>query len=176
MTAAWHLEHPERSQHPCASGWAASLAWHSSSLGGWAASNAVERPPHSQPSEPVLSTARGTSHRHLVLSAAAASAASNPATQAAPRCASTGQPGSLYDCPPLQGSKSFFSEIISSISNIKFSRDGRYILSRDYMNLKLWDINMEAAPVAVYPVHEQLRARVSHGPCRAHQAGQRACL
>ena len=35
MTAAWHLEHPERSQHPCASGWAASLAWHSSSLGGW---------------------------------------------------------------------------------------------------------------------------------------------
>ena len=62
----------------------------------------------------------------------------------------------------MQGSKSFFSEIISSISNIKFSRDGRYILSRDYMNLKLWDINMEAAPVAVYPVHEQLRARVSH--------------
>lgn len=66
----------------------------------------------------------------------------------------------LFEEPADAGSKSFFSEIISSISNIKFSRDGRYILSRDYMNLKLWDINMEAAPVAVYPVHEQLRARL----------------
>lgn len=34
--------------------------------------------------------------------------------------------------------RSFFSEIISSIADIKFSRDGRYILSRDYMCLKLW--------------------------------------
>jgi len=39
-------------------------------------------------------------------------------------------------------SKSFFAEIISSISDIKFSKDGRYILARDYMTLKIWDINM----------------------------------
>ena len=60
----------------------------------------------------------------------------------------------------LQGPRSFFSEIISSINDIKFSRDGRYILSRDYMTLKLWDIHMENAPVAVYPVHEVLRGKV----------------
>jgi hypothetical protein len=35
------------------------------------------------------------------------------------------------------GSRSFFTEIIASISDIKFSKDGRHILSRDYMTLKV---------------------------------------
>ena len=35
------------------------------------------------------------------------------------------------------GSRSFFTEIIASISDIKFGKDGRYILSRDYMTLKV---------------------------------------
>lgn len=61
----------------------------------------------------------------------------------------------------LQGSKSFFSEIISSVADMKWSSDGRYILARDYMNLKLWDLNMESAPVATYSVHEHLRAKAS---------------
>lgn len=59
-----------------------------------------------------------------------------------------------------QANKSFFSEIIASISDITFSRDGRYILSRDYMTLKLWDINKESSPVATFQVHEHLRARL----------------
>ena len=36
------------------------------------------------------------------------------------------------------GTRSFFTEIIASISDIKFGKDGRYILSRDYMTLKVW--------------------------------------
>ncbi|KAG1675988.1 hypothetical protein FOA52_014232 [Chlamydomonas sp. UWO 241] len=59
-----------------------------------------------------------------------------------------------------QANKSFFSEIIASISDVTFSRDGRYLLSRDYMTLKLWDVNKENAPVATYNVHEQLRAKL----------------
>lgn len=59
-----------------------------------------------------------------------------------------------------QANKSFFSEIIASISDISFSKDGRYILSRDYMTLKLWDLNKESAPVATYNTHEHLRARL----------------
>lgn len=35
------------------------------------------------------------------------------------------------------GSRSFFTEIIASISDIKFAKNGRYILSRDYMTLKV---------------------------------------
>ena len=62
-----------------------------------------------------------------------------------------------------QGNKSFFSEIIASISDIRFSRDGRYILSRDYMTVKLWDLAKENMPVATFNVHEQLRQRVRDG-------------
>lgn len=57
-------------------------------------------------------------------------------------------------------SKSFFSEIISSISDVKFSRDGRYILSRDYLTLKLWDVNMDKKPVKTIPIHEHLRSKL----------------
>jgi len=56
--------------------------------------------------------------------------------------------------------KSFFSEIISSISDIKFSKDGRYILSRDYLTLKLWDINMEHKPFKSIPIHDYLRSKL----------------
>lgn len=55
---------------------------------------------------------------------------------------------------------SFFSEIIASISDAKFSPCGRYILTRDYMNLRLWDMNMEHQPLLVVPVHEHLRSRL----------------
>jgi hypothetical protein len=43
-----------------------------------------------------------------------------------------------FEEPEAPGSRSFFTEIIASISDIKFSRDGRHILSRDYMTLKVW--------------------------------------
>lgn len=56
--------------------------------------------------------------------------------------------------------RSFFSEIISSISDVRFSRDGRYLLSRDYLTVKIWDINMERAPIKVIPIHEHLRPRL----------------
>ncbi|GMJ07597.1 hypothetical protein like AT1G17720 [Hibiscus trionum] len=42
------------------------------------------------------------------------------------------------------GSRSFFTDIIASISEIKFAKDGRHMLSRDYLTLKLWDINMDS--------------------------------
>lgn len=67
---------------------------------------------------------------------------------------------SVVPADVLQGNKSFFSEIIASISDIRFSRDGRYILSRDYMNLKLWDMAMENKPLVTLTVHEELRPRV----------------
>jgi len=56
--------------------------------------------------------------------------------------------------------RSFFSEIISSISDVKFSHDGRYILSRDYLSLKIWDINMDSRPVKTIPIHDHLRGKL----------------
>ncbi|XP_022715114.1 serine/threonine protein phosphatase 2A 55 kDa regulatory subunit B beta isoform-like isoform X3 [Durio zibethinus] len=66
----------------------------------------------------------------------------------------------LFEEPEAPSSRSFFTEIIASISDIKFAKDGRYILSRDYMTLKLWDINMDSGPVATFQVHEYLRPKL----------------
>ncbi|EIE77493.1 hypothetical protein G6F46_008116 [Rhizopus delemar] len=56
--------------------------------------------------------------------------------------------------------RSFFSEIISSVSDINFSHDGRYILSRDYLTVKIWDLNMNNKPVQTINIHDQLRSRL----------------
>ena len=56
--------------------------------------------------------------------------------------------------------RSFFSEIISSISDVRFSHDGKYILSRDYLTVKIWDVAMERTPVKTIPIHEHLRPRL----------------
>lgn len=68
-----------------------------------------------------------------------------------------------YEVPASEASSqsSFFAEIIASVSDISFSPDGRYLLTRDYMNLRLWDLNMERAPVLSVPVHDHLSDRLS---------------
>lgn len=66
----------------------------------------------------------------------------------------------LFEEQEAPGTRSFFTEIIASISDIKFGKDGRYILGRDYMTLKLWDINMDSGPVATFQVHEYLRPKL----------------
>ncbi|MBA0694043.1 hypothetical protein Goari_004376 [Gossypium aridum] len=66
----------------------------------------------------------------------------------------------LFEEQEAPGSRSFFTDIIASISDIKFAKDGRHILSRDYLTLKLWDINMDSGPVATFQVHEYLRPKL----------------
>ncbi|KAJ0964602.1 hypothetical protein J5N97_025740 [Dioscorea zingiberensis] len=66
----------------------------------------------------------------------------------------------LFEERETPGSRSFFTEIIASISDIKFAKNGRHILSRDYMTLKLWDISMNSGPVAAFQVHEFLRPKL----------------
>ena len=54
----------------------------------------------------------------------------------------------------------FFTEITSLISDVKFSHDGRYVVSRDYMTVKIWDLAMERQPLKTIQVHENLRDRL----------------
>ncbi|RXK37834.1 protein phosphatase PP2A regulatory subunit B [Tremella mesenterica] len=70
------------------------------------------------------------------------------------------QHAKLFEEEEDPSTKSFFSEIISSISDVKFSRDGRYILSRDYLTLKVWDIAMENKPVKTIQIHEHLKQKL----------------
>ncbi len=59
---------------------------------------------------------------------------------------------SVFEEPEDPGNRSFFSEIISSVSDVKFSHSGRYLLTRDYLTVKVWDLNMEKGPVETYQV------------------------
>lgn len=59
---------------------------------------------------------------------------------------------------PYLSNSSFFSEIISSISDVEFSPSGEYILARDYMHLLLWDIRMPREPLLKVPVHDYIRS------------------
>ena len=45
------------------------------------------------------------------------------------------------------------SEKTSSISSARFSRDGRYIVTRDYLQVRVWDVNMESKPLHIFPFH-----------------------
>lgn len=57
-----------------------------------------------------------------------------------------------FEEPEDPTNKSFFSEIISSISDVKLSNSGRYMISRDYLSIKVWDLHMESTPIETYPV------------------------
>ncbi|MBN3301968.1 2ABG phosphatase, partial [Amia calva] len=66
----------------------------------------------------------------------------------------------LFEEPEDPNNRSFFSEIISSISDVKFSHSGRYLLTRDYLTVKVWDLNMENKPIETYQVHDYLRSKL----------------
>ncbi|PPD66532.1 hypothetical protein GOBAR_DD36587 [Gossypium barbadense] len=66
----------------------------------------------------------------------------------------------IFQDEECHGSRSFLTEIVASITDIKFPVDGRHILSRDYMNLKLWDMHMDSSPVATFKIHEHLRPKL----------------
>ncbi|XP_054968729.1 serine/threonine-protein phosphatase 2A 55 kDa regulatory subunit B beta isoform isoform X2 [Pan paniscus] len=66
----------------------------------------------------------------------------------------------FFEEPEDPSNRSFFSEIISSISDVKFSHSGRYIMTRDYLTVKVWDLNMENRPIETYQVHDYLRSKL----------------
>ncbi len=57
-----------------------------------------------------------------------------------------------FEEPEDPATRSFFSEIISSISDVKFSHNGRYLMTRDYLTVKVWDLQMENKPLETYQV------------------------
>ncbi|RXN29134.1 serine threonine- phosphatase 2A 55 kDa regulatory subunit B beta isoform isoform X2 [Labeo rohita] len=66
----------------------------------------------------------------------------------------------IFEEPEDPSNRSFFSEIISSISDVKFSHSGRYLMTRDYLTVKVWDLNMESKPLETYQVHDYLRSKL----------------
>lgn len=66
----------------------------------------------------------------------------------------------MFEVEEDQANKTFFSEIITSISDFKFSKDGRYMLARDFLTLKIWDLNMESKPIKTINIHDHLKGKM----------------
>lgn len=43
--------------------------------------------------------------------------------------------------------RNYFTEIVASVSDLCFTRDGKYIITRDYCTVKFWDVAMPREPV-----------------------------
>ena len=56
----------------------------------------------------------------------------------------------------VEGAGSVFRELMGSISDLKFSVDGRYMSTRDYLNIKIWDLHMTERPISTMAVHPHL--------------------
>lgn len=54
----------------------------------------------------------------------------------------------------------FFQELVTTISDVKFSPCGRFFATRDYLTMKIWDPRKEKGPVKVRRSFTQLVPRI----------------
>lgn len=56
------------------------------------------------------------------------------------------------------------SDVLPSVSDFAFgpfgTRADRFLATRDYLTVKVWDVAMERSPLAILPVHDYLRPRL----------------
>ncbi|MES1912318.1 MAG: hypothetical protein MHM6MM_004614 [Cercozoa sp. M6MM] len=64
-----------------------------------------------------------------------------------------------FEAPEDAGDRTFFTEILASISDISFSGE-HFLVARDYLSVKVWDVRMQRTPVSVIRVHEHLQDRL----------------
>jgi len=50
-----------------------------------------------------------------------------------------------------------YNELMKSILDVKFTSEGRYIASRDYLSIKVWDVHMTREPVKTIELHSHLK-------------------
>ena len=65
-----------------------------------------------------------------------------------------------FEDKDAHANKNFFTEIISSISDVTFTKNGRHIISRDFLSVKVWDVAMTNKPVEVINIFEPLKSKL----------------
>jgi len=58
------------------------------------------------------------------------------------------------------GSKNFFTDIVSSISDACFSKNGKYVFTRDFLTTKVWDLKMTNKPLVSTNIFEPLKSKL----------------
>lgn len=59
------------------------------------------------------------------------------------------------------GQKNFLTEFISGCSSAEFIKNNKYIASRDFLSIKIWDICNPKKPITTVPVQESLKGKLS---------------
>ena len=68
--------------------------------------------------------------------------------------------GIKFEDPNTKQQKNFFTDIVSSISDVKFTMDGRYVVSRDFLSVKTWDPKMPKTPLLTTMLYEPLKTKL----------------
>ncbi|CAM6001877.1 unnamed protein product [Sphagnum balticum] len=58
------------------------------------------------------------------------------------------------------GQKNFFTEMISSYSSVDFLKGGKFIVSRDFMTVKVWDVCNTKKPINTVTVQEGIKGKL----------------
>lgn len=61
---------------------------------------------------------------------------------------------------PPASPKNVFSELVNVVSSAKYSRDAKYIYSRDFLSIYMWDPRSPKEPVNRFPIHDYLSPRI----------------
>ena len=56
--------------------------------------------------------------------------------------------------------KNFFTEIISTISDATFSKNGNFIFSRDFLTMKIWDLRKTDKVLDLIQIFEPLKSKL----------------
>ncbi|OIR57011.1 MAG: protein phosphatase PP2A regulatory subunit B [Amphiamblys sp. WSBS2006] len=74
------------------------------------------------------------------------------------RCSSErNHPSKIFSPARLSG---LFADVTSPVLSAEFAQDGRHLVSRDFLTIKVWDMAMEKEPVRVIPVECGLKTRM----------------
>ncbi len=65
-----------------------------------------------------------------------------------------------FEDKDAHANRNFFTEIISSISDVTYSKNGKYIFSRDFLSVKVWDVAMSNKPLEVINIFEPLKSKL----------------
>ena len=66
----------------------------------------------------------------------------------------------IFEVQRPQENHSFFTEIVTNVTDVKFTPSGNGLIARDYLSVKEWDIRNESEPVSVYNVQDVLSPKL----------------
>lgn len=68
--------------------------------------------------------------------------------------------GIFFEDENLKKNKNLFTDIVSSIADLKFSVDGNQIITRDYLTTKFWDQRKSKEPVKTIKLFEPINSKL----------------